>query len=324
MRESWKTRITQKTEQYLTYRKTKRIRKKEKRKKKNVILDWVEAFLWAAVVVLLINQYLFQAYQIPSRSMMNTLLIGDRIFVNKIIFGPELIPGSIKLPGFKNPDRGEVIIFENPAYISKGPLFDIMQRLIYMLTLSFVDIDRDEEGNPRPHFLIKRTVGVGEDRVRMYNGILEIMPKGESYWYPEPSFMGYAGLEYPVRRITNTENTDFARYTGLMQAFRNEGVDTGLQNLPAPEGSLENPESFAASKGREEGHYQLRPDLDRYARTFWISEMGWYIPEDRLFPLGDNRDNSRDARFFGPVAERKVLGRAMVRYWPPGRIGNIR
>ena len=54
------------TEKYLGYRKRKKRLRKEKQKKKNVILDWVEAFLWAAGMVLLINQYLMQAYQIPS------------------------------------------------------------------------------------------------------------------------------------------------------------------------------------------------------------------------------------------------------------------
>ena len=57
------------------------------------MLDWLGAFLWAAVVVLLINQYLFQAYRIPSGSMIPTLLIGDNLFVNKVVYGPEVLPG---------------------------------------------------------------------------------------------------------------------------------------------------------------------------------------------------------------------------------------
>ncbi|MDR1898832.1 MAG: S26 family signal peptidase, partial [Treponema sp.] len=76
------------TESYLTRRARIRRIKKEKQRSKNPIVDWIEAFLWAAGVVLLINQYLFQAYQIPSGSMIDTLLIGDRVFVNKIIYGP--------------------------------------------------------------------------------------------------------------------------------------------------------------------------------------------------------------------------------------------
>jgi len=40
--------------------------------------------------------------------------------------------------------------------------------------------------------------------------------------------------------------------------------------------------------------------------------------------MGDNRDDSRDARDFGPVRIQKVLGRALFHYWPPRRWGGIR
>jgi signal peptidase I len=40
--------------------------------------------------------------------------------------------------------------------------------------------------------------------------------------------------------------------------------------------------------------------------------------------MGDNRDNSRDARYFGTVSLDKVLGKGLFRYWPIYRIGVIR
>ncbi|MDR2136438.1 MAG: S26 family signal peptidase [Treponema sp.] len=40
------------------------------------------------------------------------------------------------------------------------------------------------------------------------------------------------------------------------------------------------------------------------------------MPEGRIFPLGDNRDNSRDGRSFGPVRISKVMGRGAIIYWP--------
>ncbi|MBN1649233.1 MAG: S26 family signal peptidase, partial [Spirochaetales bacterium] len=105
------------TEKALTWRKRRIMRRKKKQAFKSTARDWLEAFIWAAGVVLLINQYLFQAYMIPSGSMENTLLIKDRIFVNKLVYGPELLPGIGKIRGFKKPARGEVFIFENPQYI---------------------------------------------------------------------------------------------------------------------------------------------------------------------------------------------------------------
>jgi signal peptidase I len=70
--------------------------------------------------------------------------------------------------------------------------------------------------------------------------------------------------------------------------------------------------------------YQAYPGESRYGDGWRRMETGWYLPEGWIFPLGDNRDNSRDARYFGPVSLKKVLGRAMFKYWPPGRIGGIR
>jgi len=45
------------------------------------------------------------------------------------------------------------------------------------------------------------------------------------------------------------------------------------------------------------------------------------VPPDSVFVMGDNRANSKDSRFFGPVDDEDVIGKAFVVYWPPGRIG---
>jgi signal peptidase I len=47
------------------------------------------------------------------------------------------------------------------------------------------------------------------------------------------------------------------------------------------------------------------------------------IPEGQLFMMGDNRGNSRDSRFFGPISEELLVGRAFLRVWPPGDISTL-
>jgi signal peptidase I len=318
------------TESFLTWRKARKQRKKEKQRKKNAIVDWIEAFVWAAFVVLLINQYFLQAYQIPSGSMMDTLLVDDRIFVNKLVFGPELLPGLAKTPGFRNVERGQVVIFENPSYLSRGPVFDIVQRVLYMMTLSFVDIDRDEAGRPKAHFLIKRAVGMEGDIFRQKNGNLEIKPAGEAVFYPEAEFQKLAGLDYPVRRLISGDTYILFREAGMAAAYQDMRIARDDERLARILGRFsknikedEAFDQFAYDEARAKTLYMMNPHERRYGARWRQYGTGTWIPPGKMLPLGDNRDNSRDGRYFGTVRTDKVLGKAMFRYYPLRRVGGI-
>ncbi|QQO07975.1 signal peptidase I [Breznakiella homolactica] len=330
------------TELYLTRRRRIRRIKKEKQKRKNVILDWVEAFLWAAAVVLLINQYLFQAYQIPSGSMIDTLLISDRIFVNKLIYGPELLPGIGKIPSPVKPKRNDIIIFENPSYISRGPVFDIAQRIIYMLTLSFVDIDRDENGEPKAHFLIKRAVGMGGDHFTSEKGELSVRFSGEDRWVTEREYMAGRNMVHNISRLIQPDEYTALEAAGKLYAYAELWLEPPRELIQQASPVLSF-KTVTGSAGRDEFELQPKyrgdfsysasymaflksayPHDPRYGAYLARHVQGWYIPEGRIFPLGDNRDNSRDGRYFGPVQEYKVLGKGAFIYWPLDRMGPIR
>jgi signal peptidase I len=337
--QQWEKTVQAVTERYLTWRKRRKIARREKQKKKNPIVDWLDAIGSAVVIVLLINQYLLQAYQIPSPSMVPSLLVGDRIFVNKLVYGPELIPGMLKVPGFRAPSRADVIIFESPEYISSGPLKDILQRVIYMVTLSIVDIDRDEYGQPKHHFLIKRAIGMPGDRIRMRDGNVEIRTPGEADWKTEAQLKANLGFTYPNTRTLDREEYPVFRSAG-------EGFALELANLSSTDeqkkaiaryfvmnrdssGSLsleafKLSDEIAIELWKNRTRWAMEPYSTAYRETWRVLEEGQRIPDDRLFPMGDNRDNSRDARYFGAVRLAKVLGKGLLRYWPLTRFGAVR
>jgi signal peptidase I len=315
------------TERYLSRRNAVRRMKKAKQKTKNVIIDWLEAFLWAAGMVLLINQYLVQAYMIPSGSMIDTLLLKDRIFVNKLVYGPELLPGLGKLPSPFKPQRNDVIIFENPSYISRGTTFDIVHRIIFMLTLTMVDIDRDENGNPKPQFLIKRAAGYAGDTLINKRGDLLIRAAGATKAVPEAEFNRARGYEHTLSRLMDYGNYPALEASGRASAYLDLGVpppETLIQRARSAVSAMEYPDYITHETERLTILHAAEPDNPRYGAQLAQFRQGWYIPEGRVMPLGDNRDNSRDGRYFGPVKQRKILGKGGLIHWPLNRIGVIK
>lgn len=80
---------------------------------RNVLWEWTKSIGVAVVVWLLLRTFLLEAFRIPSPSMENTLLVGDFLFVNKAVFGAEVPFIHKHLPAFREPKRGDVLVFDS-------------------------------------------------------------------------------------------------------------------------------------------------------------------------------------------------------------------
>jgi len=105
--------------------------KKYKPSKGNGALEWIKAIGTALILALVIRTFAVQAFKIPSGSMIPTLLIGDHLLVNKIIYGtPVDIPFTnvtvFHMPGFRTPQRGEIVVFKYP----EDPTRDFIKRVV--------------------------------------------------------------------------------------------------------------------------------------------------------------------------------------------------
>lgn len=99
-------------------------------------------------IFLFLRTFLVEAYRIPSGSMIPAMLVGDWLFVNKLRFGPHIPFTSINLPGYADPARGDIVVFESPP-----------------------QIDQPEDPTPT---LVKRMVGMPLDTLYMRDAVLYV------------------------------------------------------------------------------------------------------------------------------------------------------
>ncbi len=93
---------------------------------KSAIREWIESIVIAFIMAMFIREFFVQAFKIPSGSMIPTLLVGDRLMVNKLRYGPRVRFTDKRLPGFTKPKRGDIVVFVYP----EDPKRDFIKRLI--------------------------------------------------------------------------------------------------------------------------------------------------------------------------------------------------
>ena len=99
---------------------------KEATKTKSKIQEYIEAILIAILIAAVIRTFVVQAYKIPSRSMVPTLLVGDHLLVNKFIYGVKIPVIRKTILPITDPKQGDIIVFIYPEDRSK----DYIKRVI--------------------------------------------------------------------------------------------------------------------------------------------------------------------------------------------------
>lgn len=127
----------------------------------------VKAVLVTLAFFLVFRMFFLEAYRIPSGSMIPTLLVGDWLFVNKLVYGPNVTLGIPftpighnfgNLPGYAEPKRGDVVVFRSPD-----------------------QIDQPDDPNPT---LVKRCVAVAGDTVYMRDGVFHLNGMAQRQGFP--------------------------------------------------------------------------------------------------------------------------------------------
>jgi signal peptidase I len=198
-----------------------------------------------------------------------------------------------------------------------------------MGTFSLVNIDRNEDGSIAERLYVKRAIGFPGDVVRFQEGNVYIRPAGSSTFIEENTFRAENNLVQGPHRSVDSSSYEGIKAWGSLFGYKEAGVATTLAPTYLSSSYLsvkddnypDDMYQFETSKTRtkalfDPSNFNYRSESHRYSN-------GIYVPQGSILPLGDNRDNSRDGRYFGPVSQKKINGRVLFRFWPFNRIGYL-
>ena len=152
-----------------------------------IIIDNIKTLIFALIIAVLIRSLFFQPFYIPSSSMEPTLLIGDRIFVNKYKYGysKHSFPFSPNISDkrffYNSPQRGDLVVFKTPV----DNRTDYIKRLIGLPGESIQFIDGDLFINNQKVLKSKMDLDIDircgpfKFNTDIYK---ETMPNGKSYY----------------------------------------------------------------------------------------------------------------------------------------------
>ena len=206
---------------------------------------YIVSVLPTVAIILGARILIAEPYHIPSGSMEPTLMTGDWLYVNHMRFGAHVPFTNMTVPGYANPKRSEVVVFQSPPQVPA-------------IRISPSDITP---------ILVKRIVGLPGDTLVMRHGRLSVN-----------------GTAMPA------PNTDT--------------LADAVADTPEP---LFQWQHAIEVKGSRFGAPVAAPSLHEWGPLV--------VPGGTYFMMGDNRDNSVDSRYYGPVPRGNFHGTPSFVYY---------
>ena len=329
-------------------------------KMKKTINEMKSLFL-LIVIILTIKVTIFEMYIVPTGSMENTIMTGDFLVGNRFVYGmrtPDRIGimdlavdlPSIKLPSFKEPKRGDVIIFKFPRdvrqkYVKRcvaepGDILEIRDKVIYinnkrydlpangkfvipnLLSDTFIqnDIFLGDKGNKDQFQKIRMpkkgdTIPIESNNLQLLIHIM-LLDGNDVVMISD-------GKEFP---FSMNDPNELFRRKSMFWFFKRPNpnkIFSNISNDYFPRGSILLPWQISN-----------RPAPDNLLiNGISISDIKSYkVKKDYYWAMGDNRDDSLDSRYWGFIPRDYILGEALFSWFSINlktgfprfnRIGNV-
>lgn len=257
---------------------------------KKKLKEYLFVLLIAVFAALFLKTFFIEAYKIPTASMKDTLLEGDFIVVNKLLYGantPVKFPlfgftiPPLNMPGFKEPERNEIIVFKFPG-------------------------NKDEIVAKEEINYIKRIIGLPGDTVRIVRKQVFINDQQHK--------------EVKTLRLNNSkEGKLFNEENNIFPLGKNWNEDNYGPVIVPKKGmkillDLYNINDWKTIIERDAGKRCIEiQNGNVLINSEFVNE--YIFKNDYFFVLGDNRDDSLDSRFWGFVSRDLIVGRAELIYW---------
>ena len=324
-------------------------------------LSEIKSLFLLILIILTIKVTIFEMYIVPTGSMENTIMTGDFLVGNRFVYGmrtPDRIGlmdfstklPSLKFPSFKEPKRGDVIIFKFPRdtrqkYVKRcvaepGDVLEIKDKAIYInnnkyelpnngkfvipniLSETFTqnDIFLGKQGNKDQFKKIKMPkkgdrITIGSENLQLLIHVM-LLDGNDVVMLSD-------GKEYP---FSMNDPNELFRRKSMFWFFKRPNPNKIFANISSdyfPSGNILVP-------------WQInnRPNPENLLiNGLPISNMHYYeVKKDYYWAMGDNRDDSLDSRYWGFIPRDYILGEALFSWFSINlktgfprfnRIGNV-
>ena len=276
------------------------------------VMSWVDAIVYALVLVYFLFLFVGQNYQIPSSSLEKTLLTGDFLWVNKLVYGPRVPQTPLHFPlaqntlfgcksyiekpqlayhrlkGLRDVERFDIVVFNFPAgdtVATKVPNPDYY-RLVFELGRDVVHADKQQFGDviwrpvDRRDAYVKRCIALPGERLKIEKGIIYI--DGKALPTPEYAQFNYAlntggtlidDQTFDDQGVSGRHVEEQSPEPGFEEdAYRMIHADDGCYHLPLTKGMKEFFESMGFTATRESDD---NPEIDKILTYPLGVNYGW-------------------------------------------------